>query len=231
MATISSQRTRKAVALRGRAREIDKLPGAFQFQPIYGDEARAFASKEILDRLKKENADDARLLVRGTGEYRRDKLERLEVEDVTLLDLLDVPARLDEFRAMRDGWADGIQHPDDWGNGYGKAPRHEGLDWLAGEYPDDLPLPYTYPTPEGSVQMEWTIGAFETELEINLDDHTGEWLWVEVGSENEGDKVLNLDDSDSWAWLASEIRRLRKTSVARRLTRTATERGWLFRPQ
>ena len=109
MATISSQRTRKAVVLRGRAREIDKLPGAFQFQPIYGDEARAFASKEILDRLKKENADDARLLVRGTGEYRRDKLERLEVEDVTLLDLLDVPARLDEFRNMRDGWADGIQ--------------------------------------------------------------------------------------------------------------------------
>lgn len=131
------------------------------------------------------------------------------------LDPLDVPTRLDEFRNLRDGWADGIQHPSDWGNGYGYAPRHEGLDWLTAkftaEYPDDLPLPYTYPTPEGGVQMEWSLGAFEAEIEINLDDHTGEWLWVEIGSENEGDKVLNLDDGESWAWLAAEIRRLGKT--------------------
>ena len=58
--------------------------------------------------------------------------------------------------------------------------------------------------------MEWSIGPYETEIEVNLNDHTGEWLWVEMTSEDGGEKVLNLDASDSWAWLAAEIRRLRK---------------------
>ena len=58
-----------------------------------------------------------------------------------MLDPLDVPARLDELRGMQDGWLEGD----------GKAPPHSGLDWLSGAfakrgYPDDIPLPYTYPT-------------------------------------------------------------------------------------
>ena len=80
-----------------------------------------------------------------------------DVENPGLPHLLDVTARLDEFREIQDGWADGMQSAENWGNGYGKAPDHAGLDWLAGSFerhfPDDLPLPYTCPPPEGGVQI------------------------------------------------------------------------------
>ena len=140
----------------------------------------------------------------------------MQVDAVSLVVPLDVPAQLDELRKLKDGWADGIQHPSDWGSGYGKAPSHEGLDWIGDalerEYPDDLPFPRIYPTPEGGVQMEWTLGRFEAEIEVNLEDRVGEWLWIEVTSEEDGEAILNLDDSDSWAWLASKIRRLEESA-------------------
>ena len=69
------------------------------------------------------NPRGARFRVKGMGVYRRGELEYLmQVDDISLLHPLDVPARLDEFRDMKDGWADGMQHPSDWGNGYGRAP-------------------------------------------------------------------------------------------------------------
>ena len=129
---------------------------------------------------------------------------------------LDVTARLAEFREMQDGWADGMQIASAWGSGYGQAPDHAGLDWLANSfeshYPDDAPLPYIYPTPEGGVQMEWSLGPFEISLEINLASHSAEWFWVEITTDAEDERVLNLDDANEWTWLASGIRGLARSA-------------------
>ena len=118
---------------------------------------------------------------------------------------LDVAARLNELRAMQDGWLDGD----------GVAPPHVGLDWLADafnrHYPDDLPLPYAYPTPEGGVQMEWSLGPFEISLEIDLASHSAEWFWVEIPTDAEDERMLNLDDETAWDWFAAEIRRLARS--------------------
>lgn len=127
----------------------------------------------------------------------------MAVKSVAALDPLDVPARLDEFRAMRDGWLDGE----------GKAPTQAGLDWLAASfernYPDDLPLPHTYPTPEGGVQMEWTLGAIDISLEIDLGERAGDWNWVDLSDfDKEGEKALNMDDPNSWRWVADELRQV-----------------------
>ena len=125
---------------------------------------------------------------------------------------LDVPSRLDEFRSLRDGWADGMQYAGDWGNGYGKAPSHAGLDWLAAaftrHYPADAPLPYTYPTPEGGVQMEWSYGVNDITLEIDLETRRGEWFWFERNSDAEQEKDLDLDDAAAWAWVGGEVSRM-----------------------
>ena len=107
---------------------------------------------------------------------------------VDLLDPLDVPARLDELRAMQDGWLDGA----------GKAPSHAGLDWLADafarHYPDDAPLPYAYPTPEGGVQFEWTLGVHDISLEVNLNDRTAIWHRLDLSdvSDEGQEQELNL---------------------------------------
>ena len=123
---------------------------------------------------------------------------------------LDVPARLDEFRALRDGWADGMQYAGDWGNGYGKAPSPAGLDWLAAafthHYPQDAPLPYTYPTPEGGIQMEWSYGSQDISLEIDLETRQGEWCRLDLSSMDEAERNLTLDAA-GWQWLGAEVMR------------------------
>ena len=125
---------------------------------------------------------------------------------------LNVRDRLEELRQLQDGWADGMQDAADWGNGYGKAPVHGGLSWLADEfdrrYPDDIPLPYTYPTPEGGVQLEWSLGDCEASLEIDLGRRTAEWHCTDLQSDGFSARDLDLTASESWAWLAAELRRL-----------------------
>lgn len=117
-------------------------------------------------------------------------------------DPLDVPSRLREFRAMEDGWYDGE----------GVAPRTEGLDWFATEftrhYPDDIPLPYTYPTPKGGIEMEWSIGDQSVILEVDLSTHQGDYLWFDDKSDVENTRILDLDSVDSWRWITNSIRQL-----------------------
>lgn len=117
-------------------------------------------------------------------------------------DPLDVPARLREFRAMEDGWYDGE----------GVAPPWEGLDWLATEfrdrYPHDIPLPYTYPTPKGGIEMEWSIDEHSVIMEVDLSTHQGDYLGFEDQSDVENTRTLDLDSVDGWAWMIESIRRL-----------------------
>lgn len=212
---IAKSRTEKIVVLRGSVREIDKGTKSFQLQPIYGNNVQVIASNRIfddLDHVLNEGSDHARILVKGIGVYREDELEYLmQVDDISPLNPLDVTAQLDEFRHLKDGWGDGIQHPSGWGDGYGKAPSHDALDWLADifarEYPDDLPLPRIYPTLEGGVQMEWRLGQYDINLEVDFNDRVGEWNWVDLNSQEEGESTLNMADTDGWKWVTDELRR------------------------
>ena len=135
----------------------------------------------------------------------------------TATGLLDINQRLDSFKEMEDGWADGMQPASQWGNRYGKAPSHKGLDWLkqqfAVHYPDDLPQPYLYPTPEGGVQAEWRIGPHYPSIEIDLDTRQGEWHCLDLSTDNSYEKDLQLDSPQSWQWLASELRRLENSTA------------------
>ena len=145
---------------------------------------------------------NTRVLVQGVGLYdQQSSLTGLEsVVHISLLDHLDVPTRLDEFRDMVDGWLEG----------HGSAPSHAGLDWLAATfkrfYPSDAPLPHTYPTPEGGIQMEWSHGDNAIVLEIDLRHHRGNRLFFGRHTDTENEKTLNLDTSTQWQWLADEIR-------------------------
>lgn len=125
--------------------------------------------------------------------------------------LPDIPAQLDDFRQLRDGWADGMQSPADWGNGYGKAPSHRGLDWLAGRfqqcYPAHAPTPYLYPTPEGGVQAEWSLGPQEISLEVNLETRQAYWHRLNVHTIENEERELDLDADSDWEWLAREVKR------------------------
>ena len=135
--------------------------------------------------------------------------------NMTDINAREIRARLDHFRKLEDGWADGIQHASDWGSGYGKAPSDSGLDWLAdtftSHYPEDLPRPDLYPTPEGGVQAEWSLGKQEISLEVNLETHMSYWhrsdFTDKFCDDNDEEHHLSLDEKKNWDWFIAEIRR------------------------
>ncbi len=129
----------------------------------------------------------------------------------------DMPAapsrRLEELKQVRAGWADGMQLASKWGNGYGAAPSHAGLDWLAGQfeahYPAAAPVPRLYPTPEGGVEAEWSIGRNAPSLEIDLTGHTAEWHCTNLDTQAWTARKLDLDNPDHWRWIADAIHKMR----------------------
>ncbi len=135
-----------------------------------------------------------------------------ELISLSELDPLDITRQLEDMKRMNDGWADGMQTYEDWGNGFGTAPSHIGLDWLAGEftrnYTDDLPKPHLYPMPEGGIQAEWSVGTYELSLEVNLSTHVAEWYSLNLQTDVDHEIQIDLNRADSWSWMTNEIRRL-----------------------
>jgi hypothetical protein len=119
-----------------------------------------------------------------------------------LLDPLDVSSRLDELRTLKDGWLDGL----------GAAPSAEGLEWLARTfdafYADTLPLPYIYPVAEGGVRFEWSLTPHEISLEINFSERSGEWHSLNLETDQEEYRSLNLDAQEGWDWLVDRLKGL-----------------------
>ena len=127
-------------------------------------------------------------------------------------DPLDIVRQLAEMKALKDGWANGMQPAYQWGEGYGKAPDSHGLDWLAEKfavnYAADLPRPYLYPTPGGGVQAEWSLGTYEVSLEIDLIAHSAEWHCLDVQTDQSDELNLNLEQEDAWMHVSTRLRQL-----------------------
>ena len=114
----------------------------------------------------------------------------------------DLSSRLQELRNLKEGWLDGT----------GLAPSVVGLDWFEkafeANYSDDLHQPFVYPTAEGGLQLEWSLGGHEVSLEVDLEHHTGTWHSLNLQTQLDEMKDFALDDDRDWIQLAEEIRRL-----------------------
>lgn len=113
-----------------------------------------------------------------------------------------ISSRLNELRSLENGWLDGN----------GLAPSAAGLNWLTqifdANYSVELPQPFAYPTAEGGVQVEWTIGDFELSLEIDLSTHRAQWHCLNLRTEADSFRDVNLADAGDWTRLVAEIRQL-----------------------
>jgi plasmid stability protein len=120
------------------------------------------------------------------------------------VDPLDVSARLEELKSLKDGWLDGT----------GLAPRPDALDWLAASfdrfYPQELLRPHIYPTPTGGVRAEWTSGPHEVSVEIKLPNHSAEWHSLNLDTDEVEVRPLNLDKLNDWQWILDRLRGLSK---------------------
>jgi len=196
---------------RGVIPEMDQHKQTFELHFIDGPRRKIDYTPDIRETVKEAFNDyekGARVLLRGIGRFdRNDNLEAIEsVEELTLLDRNDVGARLDEFRSLRQGWlAEG------WlDEGPAQVPSPDGLDWLTHafetNYPGDLDLPFLYPTPEGGVLAEWTVAEQEISLDINLEEKYGEWHVLNMANDQEDTHRLDLNDRDSWKWIAEQLK-------------------------
>ncbi len=195
------------VTLRGSIPGIQQEKKTFDLHVLNGPTVSGvipeFHRKEILEAVTGyENG--VRVLLKGVGRFNRNsRLVSLDsVEDINILDPLDVPARLADLKSLKDGWLDGK----------GLAPVIVGLDWFAktfeANFPDDLPLPFVYPTAEGGIQLEWSLDGQELSLEVDLNLHSGIWHSLNLQTQQDESKVITLEGEGDWKQLSMEIRRL-----------------------
>lgn len=193
----------RVATLRGRIHKIDQKNEVFTMQQIYGPQINGplpnIYSKIFFDAFNGYQTG-ATVQIECKVYYRSGQPGQIQsISKVRLLDRFDVPAQLDEMRGIRDGWLDG----------HGTAPSSKGLDWLSETfnrcYPHNATLPYVCPTPEGGINMEWSVGQREIGLEIDIEKHHGEWSWDDVGTGASDERRLDLDKHDSWEWMARQI--------------------------
>lgn len=207
------QEVAEEVALRGTIPEADQDTMSFTLQVINGPRVRATAGSQhlqtIIDAFNGYRTG-TRVVLQGVARYNRyNQLQRIEsVEHVSLLDPNDVGARLDEMRGLQPGWLDGDGIP----------PSAEGLDWLSrsfeAHYPDRLTLPYLYPTPEGGIRAEWSAGNVDVSMDVRLDDRRAEWHALNLETDREDARELDLSRTDDWQWMAARIQELVESEAA-----------------
>jgi len=193
--------------VRGTVPEADQDDMTFEVQLFDGRKVNAPIATQHLDTILEAfngYKDGARVLLQGVGKFNRhDRLLGFEsIEHVSILDALDISARLDELRPLKNGWLEGR----------GLAPSPDGLDWLslafAQHYPEDLSLPFLYPTEGGGVRAEWSLEPHEASLDINLATHAAEWHVLNMETDTEDSKSLNLNEADDWKWLVEKIQEM-----------------------
>lgn len=195
------------MAARGRISEVDQARRRFELELRDGTKIGAplvdqhFAA--VLESFGKYR-EGAFVLVQGVVKKdRQDRIKEFEsIEYVNPLDPLDVHLRLEELSLLKDGWLDGK----------GKTPDREKLLWLGSAFDSqfgaDLPLPYLYPTAEGGIQAEWSLGDWEVTLEINLDDKSGEYQALNLSDRQCYEHDFALNTPSAWEALNGALKRV-----------------------
>ena len=192
------------IHIRGGVHEVNQVEMTFEVMLPDGSKVSGPIGRQHFDTILDASYGYRRgvkVQLDGVGRFNRNEnLQRIEsVEHVTLLDPLDFQSQLEELRALKDGWYDG--------KGY--APTREGLDWLLRtfneHYPDNLGLPHVYPVAEGRVRLEWLIGRQDVSLEIDLRKRSGEWHSLNLDTDDEEAKLLNLNSKVDWDWIVERL--------------------------
>lgn len=193
----------KEIGLRGRVSEVDRDRMSFELHTMQGKIKGPLANHyqdTILEALR-QYQEGTHVQVHGVCKFSwQDRvLDFQSIDEIELLDPLDVPTRLEELQDLSEGWH----------QGQGQILDPKGLEWLSQQFvryfPPETPLPYTYPTLEGGVRMEWTEGDLNCILEIDLEDHSGSWLWFDSQSEAGDDGGIDMDKEEDWVWLATGL--------------------------
>jgi hypothetical protein len=193
--------------LKGRVSSADPADERFELELIDGRKLNAPFERQHNDTVAealKGYRSNRMIVVKGLLKKDRNGNAKSidSVEHVTLLDPLDIETRLEELARLKDRWL----------NGRGIALEKTALQKLAEtfdkNFDSELPLPYLYPTPEGAVLAEWSIGDWAVSLEIELPEQKAEYQALNLTSDESRDLELQLSHSAAWATLNQALRDL-----------------------
>ena len=116
----------------------------------------------------------------------------------------NVADRIDSFADMADGWM---------GEG-SSCPNKSELAWLSRSflewYSSEIPTPSVFPTPRGTIEMEWSGYRQTIILDISPKTKKAAWLSFYTTDDDENDIEEEIDLGDSAGW--KRLKRLLKTS-------------------
>lgn len=199
LASSKSNEYTAGLIVRGRVTALDKDRRSFEVQFANGNKVRGAYTDEHIQNLQDALVgleSGQKVLIRATGTFNStDKLKSIhDVDEMSLLDEFDVPSRLEELSMLKQGWLDGDE---------GEPLNEEGLTWLSESFEkfynsDDAPLPATFPTPDGNIQFEWSLGDIEISIEVDLITKKADYFEFDVKSGKETVEELNLSDEADW---------------------------------
>ena len=122
------------------------------------------------------------------------------ITEITLLHPLDIDRQIDRLTRLEAGWLAGD----------GEPLSNEGLLWLRSVLQTrisfgDSSMPHLYPTEDGGVQAEWTIGNISADLNIDLSNHHATWGWSDLSTNAHDERELNLDLETDWQWIEDTL--------------------------
>ena len=207
-----NQRYNERTSITGRVHEFNAKQNSFLITDSSGHIIQCKAPvdyrEDILEALSFYDQRATEVIIWGEVEYYQDDPVAVrDITDVTLLYPRDIDGQVESLRAVPAGWADG----------YGEAVNRDGLAWLHHvmltkiSFGDDI-MPYMYPTEDGNVSVEWTIGSVVADLEINLDTHQALWGQSNRVSHENFERDLNLDEESDWEWLKNTLLKMTSTN-------------------
>jgi hypothetical protein len=193
------------IIIRGYIPELDQNKMTFEIKTIDNESLQANIPEQHFDTLMEAfngYKKKTKILLVGVGLFnKKQKMTGIEsIGHISILDLLDIPSRLVELKNLKNGWLDG----------HGKAPGAESLNWLSefmeNSYPEDLTLPYLFPTESGGIRAEWESSEYDQSLDIDLETHQCRWHSLNLLTDSEEDKTFSIDESTDWDWIISNLR-------------------------
>lgn len=185
--------------LRGIVSALDKKRNTFEIRTVKGEKIKGNYTLEYLEVLQDalvEMENGRKVFISGTGTFNAaDKLMKIEsLREALSLDPLDVPARLEELSQLAQGWLDGVD---------GEPLDPVATKWLGEAFDqkydsERLPMPATFPTPEGNVQFEWSINNHEVSLMASLENRQAEFYALNTQNLEEISEELDLTIDDAW---------------------------------
>jgi len=110
-----------------------------------------------------------------------------------------VKERIDNILELKDGWYD-----NDSGTAFNKLHLLTFQNLFLENFNKDLQLPYIFPMIDGDIQLEWTLGDRNIELEVNIETLNSVLYYFD--SKTDSDLNISLKEKDGWLLLNDLIK-------------------------